>query len=216
MAVFIPAILTRDPDEVLEKLEFLSQFHEIADVQIDFADGEFVPNTTVLPNQLSRFDDRFAIEAHLMLRRPNYFFHNLEVLGVDTVIIHYESFHNSEELKTALKNIRHLGMKNGVAVNPQTETQVLDGVMEEIDLALIMGVNPGFQGSPFAQETFARIEALRKKHPNAIIEVDGGIKLDNFGLALSAGADRIVVGSGLWVTPDPEETIKNFLEILNR
>jgi len=214
MAKLIPAILSKDPVHIDEQLSFLGSFPEITDVQIDFADGGFVPNETALPGQLFEIPKKLKIEAHMMTFNPQKYLHDLEELGVDLVIVHYECFRSREQIESTLRNIKSLGMKCGLAANPQTELDVFDAFINRLDLALILGVNPGFQGQPFIQDTYERLNTLRRRHRDAIIEVDGGVKLENFGEILGTGIDRIVVGSGIWVTPDPGKTIREFLEIL--
>lgn len=215
MPTLVPAILTRDPSEVEEKIRYLESVPEITEVQIDFADGKFVPNTTAMPKEVNALDTHLYLEAHLMVQAPQHYFHDLELLRPRTVIIHYESYHDLGHLFAALKNIKALGMGAGVAINPRTEVSVLDKLAGDIDIALVMGVTPGFQGQEFLAETLDRVQNLRKKHPQMIIEVDGGVKLENFEALVAHGADRIVVGSGIWQNKDPKQTIKQFLALLS-
>jgi len=216
MPVLVPAILTREASEVGEQLSFLESFPEIRDVQIDFADGDFVPNRTVFPEEIAKPREKFRIEAHMMVYRPQQHLSDLEELGVQSVIVHHESFRDHDRLESTLRNIKTLGMKAGLAVNPNTEIAVFNQFIDFIDLALIMGVNPGFQGQEFIPETAERLKVLRGTYPDAIIEVDGGVKLENVGEIVGLGIDRVVVGSGIWVTPDPGKTIREFLKILNQ
>lgn len=214
MAILVPAILTRDPNEVSEKLQFLKKFPEVSDVQIDFADGQFAPNRTILPDEITRLPAKFKIEAHMMVKDPQHYFHNLEDLGISSVILHYESFSDHHQLESALRNIKFLEMKSGLAVNPNTDISVFDHFSLYVDVALVLGVNPGFQGQQFIPETLDRLKVLRERHEDVIIEVDGGVKLGNVGKLVGLGVDRVVVGSGIWVTQDPEETLKEFLKII--
>lgn len=211
MVTLVPAILTKDADEVAEKVAFLEAIPEITDVQIDFEDGKFVPNDTVLPGDLHLPAGRLRIEAHMMVTHPQNYLHELEELGVNSVIMHYESFHRDLDLMAAAGNARALGFKVGIAINPETEVAVFDQFMDKIDLALVMSVNPGFQGQKFLPGTFSRLAALREKYEHAILEVDGGINLSNFQEVVAHGASRIAVGSGIWQTRDPKNTIKDFL-----
>ena len=214
MAVLIPAILSKDPSEVEEKIRFLEGVPEITEVQLDFADGKFVPNTTAMPKEINALDTHLYLEAHLMVQAPQHYFHDLELLRPRTVIIHYESYHDLGHLFAALANIKALGMGAGVAINPRTEVSVLEKLAGEIDVALVMGVTPGFQGQSFIPETLDRINELRKLLPSLTIEVDGGVKLENFASIVGHGADRIVVGSAIWQTKDPKQTIQEFLKKL--
>lgn len=215
MAKLIPSILTRDPGEIHEKLRFLEKIPRLNSVQIDFADGKFVESELAYPRDIGVLTTSLGVEAHLMMRNPQHYFHDLAHIGVKTVFIHYESFHVKEEVTTAIRNAKHLGLRCGLAVNPATDIMVFDWFMQEIDEALIMGVNPGLQGSEFILETLDRIQALRKHYDDVIIEVDGGIKLFNVESVVAHGADKVNVGSGIWQTPDPKQTIQDFLEVLD-
>lgn len=214
MAVLIPAILSKSPEEIEEKIKFLESIPEIEEVQIDFADGKFVPNATAMPREISGLQTGLFIEAHLMTQAPQNYFHDLELLRTRTLLLHYESFISVAALSAALNNAKTLGMGAGVAINPQTEISALGPLAADLDMVLIMGVVPGFQGQQFIPETLDRIAELRKKHPKMIIEVDGGVKLENFQSMVAHGADRIVVGSAIWQTKDPKAAIYEFLKKL--
>lgn len=214
MPILVPAILSKDPEEVREKVKLLESIPEISDLQIDFEDGQFVDNYTALPKDLAGLETRLKLEAHLMVKSPGQYFENLERLKIELLFLHFESFAKVEELLTAVSNARALGFRCGVAINPGTETSVVDRFVDQIDGVLLMSVNPGWQGQKFIPESLERLEVLRKAHRNAILEIDGGINLDNFETVVAHGADRIVVGSGIWQTPDPKETIYQFLEKL--
>jgi ribulose-phosphate 3-epimerase len=212
MPVLIPSILTRDAQDFHEKLSFLENVPEVNEVQIDFADGKFVDNQTLNPKQLGFFTTRLQLEAHLIVNYPQHYFHDLEALGFKRLILHHESFHDQEHLITALKNARHLGFSCGVALSPHTEVGVLDRLIDQIDMALLLGVYPGWQGQELLPETLDRISALRKRHPYVVIGVDGGVNLENFQSLIAHGADRLVVGSAMWITQDPKQVIREFLE----
>lgn len=214
MAILIPAILTRDPEEIYEKIRFLESIPEITHVHLDFADGQLVPNTSVLPRELAAFETRLHLEAHLMVRRPQNYFHELERLGVGTAICHFESFLNIEELVTAIANLKALGLAPGVVINPVTDVTVFDNFISGIEVAMLMCIVPGFQGQKFMPKSLPRLEILHRARSGAIIEVDGGIKLSNIGSLVAHGAERLVVGSGIWQCPDPKQRIYEFLNKL--
>ena len=207
MAILIPAILTKDSDEYYEKLGFLEEIPEISEAHIDFEDGVFVPNATFLPKDLRQQSSRIRAEAHLMVSRPEKYFSELEHFSVKTVHLHHESFANIHDLVTAVRNAKHLGFRVGVAVNPETDISVFDGIADQIDIAMLMSVHPGFQGAKFLPESLDRLQALRVKYPKLPLEIDGGIKLDNIEAVRAHGADRIVVGSGVWQNKDVKGAI---------
>ena len=214
MAELIPAILTRDPEEVKEKLKFLDNFPQLREVQVDFEDGRFVENTTVMPKDLWGIQTRFAIEAHMMVSFPQAYFHDLEILGIKRIILHRESFTQQADLLTSLSNAKVMGFERGVAINPQIDISVFDDLVGLVEVFLLMCVEPGFQGRKFIPNSLDRLFALRERHKDAIIEVDGGINLDNIESVVGQGADRVVVGAGIWQTPDAEQTIQKFLKLL--
>lgn len=214
MAKLVPSILTRSPDEILEKIKFLESFPELRQVQIDFADGVFVANQLAAPNEIGPLKTRLEVEAHLMVAEPQKYFHDLEMMGAKLIFIHFESFRSNEAALTALRNIKSLGLLRGLAINPNSPIDIFDSFIGEIDEALIMGVNPGLQGQKFIPNTYEKVRALRDSHKSVIIEVDGGVKLENIAMLAAYGADKVNVGSGIWQTPDARETIKQFLSKL--
>lgn len=216
MAILIPSILARDAGEVHEKLKLLESIPELQAAQIDFADGKFVPNELPKPAEIMKLETRLTLEAHLMVFDPQHYLHDLEAIGVKIIFIHYESFHNHEELMNTLKNANQMGFRVGLALNPNTEVAVYDAFSEAAEEVILMGVNPGFQGQEFISKTLDRLQELRQKHKGVIIEVDGGVKLDNVQAIVAHGADKVNVGSAIWQTPDPKQTIKKFIELLKK
>lgn len=214
MTMIVPAVLTKNPDEFQEKLEFLESIQKIMDIHLDIADGEFVTNHTFLPKELGKINSRIKVEAHMMVKNPQYYFHDLEYAGVKMVSIHYESFFRLSDLETALKNAKFLGFETGLFLNPETEVSVVDSLADNLDVLALMSVHPGYQGQKFVPESYDRLELLRKKHPHALIEIDGGINLDNFSSIKEHRPDRIVIGSGIWQTKDVKQRIQEFFERL--
>ncbi|MBI4050228.1 MAG: hypothetical protein HY398_02145 [Candidatus Doudnabacteria bacterium] len=216
MAILVPSILSKDPEEIRGRLEFLETIPEVRAVQLDFADGKFVPNSLPAPREIGELETKLELEAHLMVMEPQRYLHDLEALGVKTAFIHYESFYTHEALQNTLENARQMGLLVGLAINPQTDIYIFDYFDQYVDEALLMGVNPGFQGQAFIPETLARAHNLEKKHGHVIIEVDGGVKLENVEAIVAHGADKVNVGSGIWQSPDPKATIYKFLEKLKK
>lgn len=212
MAIIVPAILTKDPEEFLEKLEILEGIPEITDVHLDIEDGEFVPNHTFLPKELPKLKTRLAIEAHMMVRNPHFYYHDLEAAGINLVNLHFESFFRIADLLTAVKNLKSLGLRCGVFLNLATEVGVFDRLAGEIDVMGIMSVHPGFQGQKILPESYDRLENLRKNHPEATIEIDGGINTHNFFSIMAHRPDRIVIGSGIWHAKDARARIHEYMQ----
>lgn len=212
MITLVPAILSRDPDEVREKIRFLESIPELTDVHIDFADNRFVPNQTVSPRDLAGLKTRLRIEAHMMVMEPQQYFHDLEAMQARFLYLHYESFSRIADLLTAVGNAKFMDFQCGVALNPGTDISVVERLLPKIDGVLLMSVQPGFQGQPFVPDSMDRLELLRRAHKDLLLELDGGVNQQNFGVIASYGADRAVAGSAIWQTLDAKKTIHEFLK----
>jgi len=132
-------------------------------------------------------------------------------LGADIVEVHYET---CTHLHRTLSTIKQLGMRAGVVLNPHTPVLLLEDVIHECDLVLLMSVNPGFGGQKFIEHTYQKIAKLKKlisdTQSNTLIEVDGGVNLNNYSMLTEAGANQLVVGNAIFSTPNPKATIKQF------
>lgn len=215
MPVIIPAILSRDPGQIQDQLAILEYVPEIREAHIDFADGQFVESFTALPKELGRLVTRLNLEAHLMVNHPARYFHDLEALGFSRAIVHFESFPSKDHLLTALANSQHVGLGCGMAIAPETEISAFVSSIARISVALILGVDPGRQGQVFQSETLSRVAQMRLRFPRACIGVDGGINQKNISNLISQGADRLVIGSAIWQSPDPKRTIGEFLKVVH-
>lgn len=174
-------------------------------IHVDVMDGHFVPNLSMGPQvvQALRAVTRLSLEVHLMVEMPHKFVEAFVKAGADSLIVHQEVLPDPGPL---LRQIRGLGKKVGVAVNPETSVEALTPLLPDIDLALCMTVHPGFGGQAFLPESPARIRRLRemidRANPNCELEVDGGIDLRTAPLAVEAGANVLVVGTGIFQAPD--------------
>ncbi len=170
-------------------------------IQIDVMDGRFVPNITfgTLAVEAVRPLTKLTLEAHLMVQPPEEFIEKFARAGADTIIIHQES---TPHLHGALQQIRALGKKAGVALNPSTPAALIHEVLDLVDLVLVMTVNPGFGGQTFIAETLGKIRevrnALRLRGRDCEVEVDGGINLETAFRVVEAGADVLVAGSAVY------------------
>ena len=198
----IPAIIAKTQDELDDLLSKVSNLVDI--IQLDIMDNKFVPNTSLF------FDFKVPktsclFEAHLMIMDPEKWI-NENWEKVDTILVHYESCNNHKKIISMVKN---KGKKIGFVLNPETSTQCLRNLIDEIDQVLIMTVNPGFYGSPFLPEMLDKIVELRNMKPELNIEVDGGITDKTIDLVDKAGANMFVSGSYIMKAENVNEPINN-------
>ncbi len=174
-------------------------------VHLDVMDGHFVPNLTIGPPVIAslRPATKLPFDVHLMIERPEKFLDEFRRAGADRITVHAEA---CADLKSVVRQIRRLGAKVGVALRPQTGIDILKSCLEEIDLALLMTVNPGFGGQVFMPEVLPKIEALRKIYKNHI-QVDGGINQQTARSTRSAGADVMVAGTYIFKASDVKQAI---------
>lgn len=210
MTQIIPAILEQNPQELARKVKILSQIPGVTRVHLDFADGDFVPNSTLELGELEPLNPEIFFEAHLMIRSPKDFF-DLKLAGVKCVIVHAESYLTTDELRAALQQIIDEGMEPGLSLKLDSSLELAVAVKDLTKHIQLMSIEPGFMGSPFNEKVFDRITELRNKIPDAVIEVDGGVSIKNAARLADSGANLLVSGSGIW-NGDPK---KNF-EILTQ
>ena len=189
-------------------------------IQLDVMDGVFVPNISFgIPIvQATRRATTLPLEAHLMIVQPERYLADFANAGADTIIVHQEV---SPHLDRTLHAIKELGKKAGVAINPSTPVALLSEVIELLDLALVMTVNPGFGGQRFIPGTLNKIRQLRQildeRNPACEIEVDGGIDEATIRAAYDAGATVFVAGTAVFGHPEgAAEGVRGLLEILHR
>ena len=173
---------------------------------IDVMDGRFVPNITFGPPVVSAIKKvaQKPLDVHLMIVEPEKYFEDFKNAGADILTIHYEACNH---LNRNIEVIHQLGMKAGVALNPHTPIGLLEEVIAELDMVLIMSVNPGFGGQSFIGSSLSKIRRLKemivKSESNAIIEVDGGVDITNARLLFDAGVNVLVAGSAVFKAPNP-------------
>lgn len=182
---------------------------------IDVMDGHFVPNLTFGPPVIKALRKRSKLffDVHLMIEEPDRYLEAYADAGADILVVHAEAVRH---LPRVLSEIRRLGMKCGVALNPATPLNVLDYVLPELDMVLIMSVNPGFGGQKFMPLAYDKIRDLKAKivgaGSNAFIQVDGGVDPANAPLLVKAGADILVSGSAFFNFPTYKERLQAFNE----
>ena len=179
-------------------------------VHIDVMDGQFVPNITIGPLivQAVRRVTQLPLDVHLMIAEPDRYVAAFAEAGADIIVVHAEA---TNHLHRTVQLIKSLGKRAGVSLNPATPLGTLDYVLEDLDLVLLMTVNPGFGGQSFIEACIPKIQALRgimdRRGVEAELEVDGGVKTDNIARIAHAGADVFVAGSAVFQSPDYGATI---------
>ncbi|MBE0569464.1 MAG: ribulose-phosphate 3-epimerase [Deltaproteobacteria bacterium] len=179
-------------------------------LHVDVMDGRFVPNITIGPLVVAAMKKCAAtpLDVHLMIVEPERYIESFAEAGADIITVHAEA---TPHLQRAVARIRELGKKAGVALNPSTPLSAVEWVLHDVDMVLIMSVNPGFGGQAFLPASLGKIELLRSQllraNLDVDIQVDGGIKVDNIGVVAAAGANVLVSGSGIFGTPDYSKTI---------
>jgi len=204
-----PSLLSADFGRLAEEVRAVEAAG--ADLlHIDVMDGRFVPNITIGPPVVAaiRKVATAPLDVHLMIVEPERYIEEFAKAGAEVITVHAEA---TPHLQRAVARIRELGKKAGVALNPSTSLSSVEWVLHDVDMVLIMSVNPGFGGQAFLPSSLGKIELLRSQLSrsglNVDIQVDGGIKADNVGEVVSAGANVIVSGSGIFGTPDYKKTI---------
>ena len=187
-------------------------------IHVDVMDGLFVPNISFGPPVITyvrKAAGDTVLDVHLMIQKPERYVDVFKGAGADILTIHYES---TDDVKTVIRQIKDAGMAVGVAIKPATPVSVLEDIVRELDMILVMSVEPGFGGQSFIEETYDKIaqarEMVNRLNPKCNIEVDGGITLDNLRRVLDAGANVIVAGSAIF-NKDIEKNIADFKSIMD-
>lgn len=182
-------------------------------IHLDIMDGHFVPNITAGPIlvEAAKKSTKLPLDAHLMIEEPMKYIPEFAKAGADWISIHSEVFASAAELKKGLDLIRRHGARPSVAINPDTPLSAIESVLDQVEMVLIMTVNPGFGGQGFIASCLPKIRELRqmidRNRLEVEIEVDGGIKTDNIGEVSRAGATIFVAGSAIFKSPDYKATI---------
>ena len=204
MAKLAPSILSADFARLGEQIDEAARAW--ADyIHVDVMDGHFVPNITIGAPVVAAIRPltSLPLDVHLMIEHPERFISDFVKAGADIITVHVEA---SPHLKSTIRAIKELGVRAGVSLNPATPLSAADEFIHDVDLVLIMSVNPGFGGQPFIPETLPRIEQMRKmidnRKPGIELEVDGGINAENAPEIVAAGADVLVAGNSIFRAED--------------
>lgn len=204
-----PSLLSCDFSILRDEIIMLNK-SEADWIHVDVMDGVFVPNITIGPPVIKHIKKHATkpLDVHLMIVQPERHIKLFADAGADVISIHYEA---SIHLQKTIDEIKSLGLKAGVVLNPHTNVGLLEDIINNVDLVLIMSVNPGFGGQKFIENTYNKLIKLRKmitdKKASSIVEVDGGVDLGNAAKLIEHGTDVLVTGNTVFASANPTKTI---------
>ncbi len=215
MAIIAPSILAADFGRLEEEIKLINS-SEADWLHVDVMDGVFVPNISFgqeIVRTMASHSTK-TVDVHLMIVNPEQYIQEFADAGAEIISVHYEA---CAHLHSTIQMIKKAGAKAGVAINPHTNVSQLSDVLEDLDLVIIMSVNPGFGGQKFIYNTLSKISKLKKeiveRNLGTLIEIDGGVGLQNAEKILKAGADVLVAGSSVFKSTNPLDTIKRLKSI---
>jgi ribulose-phosphate 3-epimerase len=216
MKLIAPSILSADFSKLGEEVKAVESAG--ADwIHVDVMDGHFVPNITIgsLVVEAARRVTTLPLDVHLMIEDPDQYLEAFAMAGSTYLTVHPEACYH---LHRTLQAIKDLGVKAGVALNPATPLSALEWVLADVDLVLVMSVNPGFGGQTFISNAIPKIRDLKSmvgsKNPDVLIAVDGGVNQETIRSVSEAGADAFVAGSAIFCSSDYGETIRKFRDLI--
>lgn len=204
----VPAILTDDPKALETMVRQAESFTSY--VQLDIMDGKFVPSRSISAEDIAKLSPGLKWEAHLMVLRPEDYLEDFRKAGAKKIIFHHEAAKTPQNL---VARIRSLGLKVGIAVNPETPVSVILPLAKEVDSVLFLSVNPGFYGAKFIPEVLDKIREFRNARPETETGIDGGIKESNIAQIAQSEVDVICVGSAVFLQPDPEVSFRRLVTL---
>jgi ribulose-phosphate 3-epimerase len=215
MPIVAPSLLSADFLNLQNDCDMLNRSQ--ADwYHLDVMDGRFVPNISFGPMFVSFFrkSTNKTLDVHLMIEEPERYAEVFKSAGADILTIHWEA---CRHLHRNIQQIKSLGMKAGIALNPHTPVQLLSDILPELDLVCLMSVNPGFGGQAFIPQTLQKVRTLKAMindaKLNTLIEIDGGVTLENAPELVKAGADVLVAGNTVFKAKDPIDTISRLKQL---
>lgn len=209
--IIAPSLLAADFANIQSEVNMLNQ-SEAEWIHFDVMDGVFVPNISFgfpVLEAVRKYATK-VLDVHLMIQEPGRYVEQFRQAGAENITVHVEA---CTHLHRTIQQIKDTGAKAGVALNPHTPVQVLSEIIQDVDIVLIMSVNPGFGGQKFIQRTFRKVQEakklIRENNSQALIEIDGGVNLQNASELIKAGADVLVAGSFVFSSSEPLKTISS-------
>ncbi len=210
-----PSVLSADFANLQRDIEMINN-SEADWFHVDVMDGVFVPNISFgfpVMAAIARHATK-PLDVHLMIVDPDRYLKQFKDAGAANITVHYEA---CTHLHRTISAIKELGCRAGVAINPHTPVSVLEDIIEDVDLILIMSVNPGFGGQKFIGQTYQKIKKLKAmiagRNENVFIEIDGGVGSDNIIPLINAGANVLVAGNSVFASENPQQTIKELKRV---
>lgn len=203
MVKIAPSVLSADLGKLNEEIKSIEPFSDL--IHFDVMDGHFVPNISMGPCIMEHIKSKLPIDCHLMIEKPEEYIDEFARAGAFSISVHYES---CRDILGIIKLIKSFGVKASLAIKPKTSVEVLDPYLNDLDMVLIMSVEPGFSGQEFLESCLSKIEYVRKKCPYLDIEVDGGINDETVRLVKKAGANILVSASYIFRAKDRKLAIE--------
>jgi ribulose-phosphate 3-epimerase len=212
----VPSILSANQDRLQEEINEIEDYSDL--LQVDVMDNKFVPNITPQAELLKKFDTKVPLDIHLMVQEPSEkyiktFINANKKLKINNITVHYEACSN---LDKTLNFIKKNNIKAAVAINPKTSLDAIKDRLDDVDMILVMTVEPGFSGQKFMESCMDKVKELRRLRPELDIQVDGGVNDETAAIAAKAGANVLVVSSFIFKSEDKVKAINSILDSIKQ